>query len=378
MTINPSDLHAVTAPVERARGLPNECYTDAEHFKREAQAVFFTSWAALGFASDVPQPGDVKPVSFLGQPLLLARDRDGTLRVFQNVCRHRGMILVEEAGNLPRAIRCPYHSWCYELDGRLRTTPHVGGPGMSRHDAIKREELGLIEVRSHIWLGIVFVNLDGKAPEFDVFAADALERYRDFDRPLFGGGPESRFTLDVASNWKLAIENAAEGYHLPWVHPGLAAYSRLEDHYPIDIPGLVCGQGTVVYDPALKFPRFAEQSEQWATGAEYPILFPNVMIGLHNDHVFGFIVEPVGPEQSREHVQIFYADPEAVSEDWAERRAKNAAQWKEIFIEDISSVEGMQRGRHAMGFDGGRFSPVMDSPTHSFHAWVAGRLGAGA
>ncbi|MEM8842720.1 MAG: Rieske (2Fe-2S) protein [Pseudomonadota bacterium] len=164
-------------------------------FEVEKQKVFFPNWAAIGFSSDVPENGYGKPITFLGQPLLMVRDREGALRVFQNVCRHRGMILVEQAGPIQRAIRCPYHSWCYELDGRLRTTPHVGGPGTNRHDNIKRENLGLIEVRSHTYLGVVFVNIDGKAAPFEEMHRDLLVRWKEFDQPIHHGGAESSFKL---------------------------------------------------------------------------------------------------------------------------------------------------------------------------------------
>lgn len=376
MTAFPFDLSQVTRPVETARGLPNEFYTSQEMFEEEMKRVFHANWAALGFFSDAPEPGDARPMTFLGQPLVMIRDKDGTLRVFQNICRHRGMILISEPGKIERAIRCPYHSWCYELNGNLRTTPHVGGPGKNRHDEIKRDELGLFEVRSHVWLGIVFVNLDGKAPSFEDYAGDAIARYADFDRPLYRCGDEGTFSMEVNGNWKLAIENGAESYHLPWVHPGLNSYSRLEDHYHLDFNGPYCGQGTTVYDPGLKFPRFEGQGEMWSKGAEYPMFFPNVMIGLQNDHTYGFIVEPVRHNFSREHVQIFYTSPEVADAEWTEQRAWNARQWRGIFDEDIFVVEGMQKGRAASMFDGGKFSPVMDNPTHDFHAWVARQMQA--
>lgn len=111
MTVRPSELAAVTRPVAAACGLPNAFYTDADLFEEEKRRVFFSNWAGLGFAADVPEPGDARPLSFLGQPLLMVRDREGVLRVFFNVCRHRGMILVAQPGRIQRAIRCPYHSW---------------------------------------------------------------------------------------------------------------------------------------------------------------------------------------------------------------------------------------------------------------------------
>ena len=379
MTVHASDLAAVTRPVSTARGLPNPFYVDPAVFEEEKRQVFFRNWAGLGFAKDVPEPGDARPVSFLGQPLVMVRDKDGVLRVFQNVCRHRGMILIEKPGKIQRAIRCPYHSWCYELDGRLRTTPHVGGPGTNRHDDIKREALGLIEVRSHQWLGVVFVNIDGQAPAFEDHAADALARWAEFDKPIFHCGPESSFKLEVDSNWKLPVENNCESYHLPWIHPGLNSYSRLEDHYHIEQPGQFSGQGTMVYRPMLaedgrRFPEFPGLSEKWNDGAEYISFYPNVLLGVHKDQTFAIVLEPVSHERTLEHVEIFYSRDEVSGEGWREMREKNAAMWKEIFVEDIFVVEGMQKGRHASGFDGGRFSPVMDSPTHCFHHWVATQM----
>ena len=171
----------------------------------------------------------------------------GAVRVFQNICRHRGMILVDAPRKIEGAIRCPYHSWCYGTDGRLVSTPHVGGPGQNTTEGIDRDDLGLIEVRSHIWCGIVWIDLSGTAPAFDVSHADLLARWAEFEQPLHHGGPDSQFTLDVNCNWKLAVENYCESYHLPWVHPGLNSYSRLEDHYHIEAPDHHSGQGTLVY-----------------------------------------------------------------------------------------------------------------------------------
>ena len=106
------------------------------------------------------------PIDYLGAPLLLLRDKAGEIRVFENVCRHRGMILVEEKRRFGGVIRCPYHSWCYSLDGKLRATPHVGGPGVNAHESVNPETTGLTEVRSAVFMDVVFVNLNGQAPEF--------------------------------------------------------------------------------------------------------------------------------------------------------------------------------------------------------------------
>ena len=359
-----------------ARGLGNLHYTDPETHRREIETLMHGQWAGLGVAASIPEPGCAEPVDFGGVPLLMLRDHAGQPRVFQNVCRHRGMILVSERTRIRGALRCPYHSWCYGLDGRLVATPHVGGPGVNTHDAIDRTALGLREVRSHVWRDVVWVNLSGDAPDFDIAMAAAKSRWAAFDQPLHHGGAESSFTLDVACNWKLAVENYCESYHLPWVHPGLNSYSRLEDHYNIACRDRFSGQGTHVYRPPLgddgeTFADFSELGPEWDSAAEYLAFYPNVLMGVHRDHAFTILLHPLGPERTLEQVHLYYARPDSDQG----LRARNAALWKQVFEEDIHVVEGMQRGRHAPGFDGGRFSPVMEAPTQCFHDWAAARLG---
>lgn len=373
------DLSEVLKPVDQARGLPNAHYVDEAVFAEERQAVLFANWSGVGFGKDIPEAGDAMPIDFLGMPLVAVRDRDGSINVFQNTCRHRGMTLVQEKGKLRGTLRCPYHSWCYGLDGRLVTTPHVGGPGHNTHDEIRRDELGLLRIRSHVWRDVIFVNVSGDAPDFEVYADKALERWREFEQPLAHGGEGSSFKLDVATNWKLAVENYCESYHLPWVHPGLNSYSRLEDHYHIEEPGAFSGQGTLVYrqlkgDNGEIFPDFEGLSEQWNEGAEYIAFYPNVLFGVHRDHAFAIILEPKSLDRTVEHIELYYTGEGAQSETHAALRQKNAEQWKLVFEEDVFVVEGMQKGRHGIRFDGGKFSPAMDGPTHLFHHWVASQI----
>lgn len=367
-----TDLSGVLRPVAKANGLPNAHYTDEAIFAEERDAVLYANWSGVAVAADVPENGDAKPLEFLGMPLLLLRDKDGEVRVFQNTCRHRGMILVSEPKKIEGAIRCPYHSWCYSTKGKLVATPHVGGPGMNTHEDMPREELGLIEVPSYVWLGVVFVNCSGTAAPFEEVHAELLARWSEFNVPMHHGGEDSRFELDVKTNWKLAVENYCESYHLPWIHPGLNSYSRLEDHYNIEEYGRYSGQGTLVYrqlkgQMGETFPDFPDLSDKWETGGEYITVYPNVLLGVQRDHAFAIILEPKAVDRTIEHVHIFYAAPKV---DEALRQ-KNAVQWKGVFVEDVFVVEGMQRGRYGAGFDGGRFSPAMDGPTHCFHDWVA-------
>ena len=376
-----SNLSSVIEPLNTAKGLPNEHYIDDEIFQEEKESVLFSNWSAIGFAKDTPKVGDVNPTTFLGMPLLVVRDNDKKVRVYQNTCRHRGMVLISEKRNIRGTIRCPYHSWCYGLDGQLRSTPHVGGPGQNTHPDIKRNELGLVEIRSHVFMDVVFVNISNNAASFEEVHSDIINQWQEFDKPLYHN-EDSSFELTVKSNWKLAVENYCESYHLPWVHPGLNLVSRLEDHYHIENTLKYSGQGSYVYSQ-LKgkdnevFPDFGGLEKKWNTASEYISLYPNVLLGVHRDHTYAIILEPKSTNKTREHVAIYYASAEATKARFKDLRIKNKLFWEDVFKEDIFVVEGMQEGRNGKFFDGGKFSPAMDGPTHLFHEWVATQINLG-
>jgi len=376
-----SNLSSVIEPLNTAKGLPNEHYIDDKIFQEEKESVLFSNWSAIGFAKDAPKVGDVNPITFLGMPLLVVRDNDKKVRVYQNTCRHRGMVLISERRNIRGTIRCPYHSWCYGLDGQLRSTPHVGGPGQNTHPDIKRNELGLVEIRSHVFMDVVFVNISNNAASFEEVHSDIINQWQEFDKPLYHN-EDSSFELTVKSNWKLAVENYCESYHLPWVHPGLNLVSRLEDHYHIENTLKYSGQGSYVYSQ-LKgkdnevFPDFDGLKKKWNTASEYISLYPNVLLGVHRDHTYAIILEPKSTNKTREHVAIYYASAEATKARFKDLRIKNKFFWEDVFKEDIFVVEGMQEGRNGKFFDGGKFSPVMDGPTHLFHEWVATQINLG-
>ncbi|MEK9924872.1 MAG: aromatic ring-hydroxylating dioxygenase subunit alpha [Alphaproteobacteria bacterium] len=375
------DLKNVIAPIESANGLPNECYIDDGMYQHEQDTLFRNSWAAIGFGKDVPAPGSVKPVTFLGIPMLIVRNKDGKINVFQNACRHRGMILIDKPQQLRGPITCPYHAWSYDLDGQLRKTPHIGGPDIDTLDSVQHCDYPLVSVRAHLWKDIVFVNVGGTAPAFEDYAKSLISRWQEFDQPLYHGGPDSSLELNLDCNWKLAVENYCEAYHLPFVHPALNSYSRLEDHYNILDDSGFAGQGTMVYQPQIsedgtRFPTFANLTAKWDKGAEYVALFPNVLLGVHNDHYFNIILTPDGTGRTHEQIELYYADEAALADDYADMRKANTEMWRVVFAEDIGVVEGMQRGRKAPGYDGGKFSAVMDESTHHFHKWVAEALSA--
>ena len=378
MSATVTDLSNVRTSIDKP---PTDCQTRTIStpavFAEERQALLYRQWAGLAVAADVPEPGDAKPLEFLGMPLLLIRDKDGDVRVFPE---HLPPPWHDPGGRAPQDRRrdpLPLSFLVLFDQGQAGQHPACGRPGPQTHEAIKRDDdLGLIEVRSHIWRDVVWINVSGDAPAFEEVHADLIDRWKDFDKPLYHGGRGQHVhNSRLRTNWKLAVENYCESYHLPWVHPGLNSYSRLEDHYHIEQPGQYSGQGTMVYRQLTNengdtFPDFEDVGAKWNEQAEYIAVYPNVLLGVHRDHAFTIILEPRGLEKTAEHVHLYYAVPDSDGG----LRDRNTRLWKSVFEEDVFVVEGMQKGRHADMFDGGRFSPVMDSPTHVFHQWVAAKV----
>ena len=123
-----------------AAGLPAWAYTDPGVWDAECASVFTSNWVFVAFAHEMPDPGDVTPVTVGSCPVLLVRNADGGISAFHNVCRHRCLKLVDAPANVGKLIRCPYHSWAYDLNGALRASPHFGGTGtsMRRKGSIRR------------------------------------------------------------------------------------------------------------------------------------------------------------------------------------------------------------------------------------------------
>ena len=385
--IHADALRRVAQPIAEASGMPNAAYTRAEAFIFEREHVFGPTWAAAAFADEAPQPRDVKPFEFMGLPLLLARDAQGALRVFHNVCSHRGLRLVREAKHCSGLLVCPYHSWGYALDGQLRATPNIGGVGCHKADGFNPARHGLKPVRSAVWMGVVFINLSGGAPEFDEHIAPLMQHWQPFIGAngmdaLRSAADHGSLQLEVNCNWKLAVENYAEAYHLPWVHPGLNSYSPLSAHGNLVIGEYASGQSCTSFNPSLNGGRAFTEFPQWPAArrsyAEYPVLYPNLLLGLQVNHAFAQIIRPTAHDQVIEDVRLFYLNDAADSADYAESRAQNLQAWRAVFLEDIESVEGMQQGRASPGYVGGAFSPVLDTCSHHFHRWVADRYAAAA
>ena len=376
-------LQQVLLPIGSARGLPNAAYTSGEYFRYEREQLIGRSWAGCAFTDSIPERPFAQPLEFMGLPLLITRDRRGGLNVFHNVCSHRGMKLVAEPSELPGLISCRYHCWSYTVHGELKRTPHIGGTNQHTSPGFENAAHGLRAIRSAVFMGVLFINLSGDAADFDEHIAPlrgraaALIGARGWSQ-LAAAPDHSQLSLQAHSNWKLLVENYCEAYHLPWVHPGLNSYSRLEDHESFVDAESFSGQTSLAYrlsDVAgTRLPRFDEWPPDRINLAEYPALYPNVLLGFHADHAFAVILTPLAPDLTREELRILYVGDGSTADGYAGCRAATHAAWRGVFSEDLFAVEGMQQGRASSAYDGGVFSPVMDQPSHHFHRWAAARL----
>ncbi len=378
-------LEGVEKPIEAANGLPNECYTSNEYLAYERDKVFCDKWTVIGVGSSVPNSGDSRPYNLLGIPLIIIRDKDMKIRVFHNVCSHRGFKLIDKPCTFKNVIRCPYHSWSYNFNGNLVSTPHIGGLNIHQSEKFDKSKSNLIEVKSKIWMDIIFININSNEVDFKEYIKPLEHRWSKFinhsDHDLLVHSNDyGYFNLVVKSNWKFAIENYCESYHLPWIHPELNKVSNINDHYHIQgLPNRFAGQGSKKYQQPKngnkKFSMFPNWDKEMLKNSEYIALFPNVMIGLHIDHFYVFWLEPISINETKEHLEMYYVGEDSANgKELKDMRKENSRFWKDVMSEDIKAVEGMQEGRNSPFYNGGNFSPVMDNPTHQFHKWVANNL----
>ena len=357
-------LAAFEAPGPVARGLPAAAYTSEAFFALENRRLFAESWVFAGFAHELARAGDVAPITVAGQPMLLVRDAEQGIRAFHNMCRHRCLRLVDEPGNVGRAIRCPYHSWTYGLDGTLHVAPYFGGRDPRAVPAgFDRSEHGLVPVRSATWHDWIFVNPSGAAPPIEDFVAplrhwlDGLDLTRMHHLATIDLG-------EVATNWKLLMENFIEPYHVQFVH-STTTEQPLTDHYTVNEPGcLGC---------AVDVSGEAAREDTLSADSRYLTLFPNFALGLYFPDQIGVHLDvPLAPGRTHQRRAIYGLGPEPAPAERAERLARL---WRDVHREDQEICERLQQGRASdAAAGGGVLSPVWEDSVRSFQELVVSRL----
>ena len=196
--------------------LPFAWYSDDELLRRERARIFARSWQYGGRADQVAEPGSFLATDAGGVPLLVVRDKQGELRAFLNVCRHRGAVLTDGSGTR-ETIQCHYHAWTYGLDGSLRAAPRS-----DREPGFDKDELSLLPASVDVWGPFLFVNPDPDAMALGEYLGELpaiLARDLDLDGLEF----HSRVEFGANANWKIVVENFLECYHCATAHPGFSA-----------------------------------------------------------------------------------------------------------------------------------------------------------
>ena len=364
--------------VAQARsGLAGDYFTSEAVLQEELKVLFHGGWMCIGAADDAPTPSSLYPVSIAGQDLIMVRDKSGQLRAFFNHCRHRGAILVEQSRRNCARIVCPYHSWTYELDGRLRNMPHVGGPGVHSAEGLDPQALGLHEIQIREWAGLVFANLDGKGGSFDSFIAPLAERMGGYDMSQLHLAGEAAASAEA--NWKVVVENFVESYHLPWVHPQMNGYNPMEDHYQILGGSTYLGQGLLGLrfedEAANILPRFPNLKPEQLTTGESHFLFPNVLFGVLVEFAYAVILFPDAVGRTRERAVVLVNGAEAATDPkFASVRDILVERIVDVNNEDMAITASVQRGRASLAFDGGRFSPQQEQTSRQFQQAYAVRM----
>jgi choline monooxygenase len=376
------------APVEWASTLVPEVYHLPEFYALEQERVFAGSWVTVGCTSQVQKPGDILVAKVAGQSIIVTRDNTGELRAFYNVCRHRGTQLFDEPCHV-NVIRCPYHSWGYDLTGKCIGTPLFEGSTippdshglfeMTGLKAFDRADYGLLPVHVEAWGCLVLVNLNPQAQPLSDWIGDLPVRLGGYQ--LAEWSIQRHKTYHFGANWKLVAENFMEYYHLPWVHPELIKVSRVEDHYRYQGPGMYTGMTTSPVSPNtesggwLALPPKKGLSAADAVSARFIWLFPNVAISVLPNHVFIMMVTPEGPAHTVEETYLL-SHPDSMAPPDAEGELDNLAGfWDRVNQQDIWIVERVQAGlAESAAYTGGRMCYRFEEPLHRFQNMVIDRM----
>src|SRR4051794_13596796 len=201
----------VEAYKQGAHTMPREYYTSPDILVEERERIFARHWNCVGRTSQIARPGDYIVRAVAGESLIILRDRDGELRAFFNVCRHRGTRICREAsGQFSETIQCPYHAWTYATDGRL-----IGAPHMNEVAGFDKQDFPLHQAAVAEWEGFLFVNVAKNPQPFVEWFAPMLNRLSRYDLGELRVG--HAVSYEVRANWKLVFQNYSECLHCPMI-----------------------------------------------------------------------------------------------------------------------------------------------------------------
>lgn len=368
-----SEFERVRRPPAQAESLPPWCYTSRDFLGRELDRAFRPAWASLGRVDRVPAAGDYVAVELAGVPLLLLRDKAGTLRAFANSCRHRGTKLLEGSGRC-RTVTCPFHGWVYGFDGALLHAPDMEGA-----EGFERRDYGLLPVRLKERDGFIFVNLDGAAPALDAWLGEFSRLHAPWRLGEMASARRREF--EVACNWKLFLEVFNEYYHLKAVHPRSIGPIYHEPDEPEDLAGEFVTQfgshdassGLLEADQAKAFPAIEGLEGRNRDGTRYSWVFPNLTFAASREAVWAYDVTPLAPDRTRVGMTCAFPTATGALEGFAERADAYFTRLDAAIAEDIAVLERQQAGLASPLARPGRFSRLEPNVAR-FERWLAGRI----
>ncbi len=368
------EIAAVRAPFRRARLLPARAYHDPAIFEWEREHIFLRDWTAVAREEDVPEPGSFIRREHFGENVLIVRGRDGAVRAFYNVCRHRATVVEERDCGKAVRFQCVYHAWIYDLDGRLVRAKHT-----EDLEDFSLDAYGLEPIRCATWGGFVFLCFADEAttPPLEAYLGDWFAHHAGFGRDLSSLRRAARLEYDVAANWKIVAENYSECYHCPPVHPllnKLTPYDLGEDFAaegPWKGGWMVFANGceTMSVD-GLRHgrPLLWARDETEARRIYYYLLWPNLIVSVHPDYVLVHHTSPESADRTRVTCDL-YVDGDTV----ATADVAGAVEfWDITNREDYHVVELQQVGTRSRSWTAGRYSN-QEASVHAFDLMVADR-----
>ena len=280
-------------------GLPAWSFFNSELLQEEKDLLFRRHWQLICHQNDLPEVGDFVTWDLVGERALVIRGRDGQLRAFHNLCRHRGSrVIAKNSGNCRSSIICPFHGWAYNIDGTLR-----GAAQPSSLPTLDPVKYGLKPLEMDLWNGFVFIRFQsGPQPPVSQMLDGFTQEIKNYDLPNLRSTGRGFWTDEIAANWKCVRDVDNEGYHVPMAHPGLQDLFGKNYHDEPLKNGTSRSLGqfregaaqlwSVRNYTALLKPKNslnATQKSSWL----YIGIFPNLVIGLYPDSVNFYQEYPV-------------------------------------------------------------------------------------
>jgi choline monooxygenase len=363
-------MTTVDEPTTTSYLLPPKAYTSQEWFDREQRELFDRCWGFVGMTDDLPEIGDYMAVQVGTHPIIVVRGLDGELRAFHNLCRHRGMVMLEGSGNVRTGISCLYHHWNYALDGGLRRVPQL-----DRFGGMSMSDWGLMPAGLGVSAGMVFVHAEPEAESFESWIGDFQERTGNFRPDLLEQGV--RVTYDFDANWKLFAENHIDVLHLWYLHARtLSEYDHAASNWQ------ECGRHWVFYEPPRNgkvippgldssgMGTIAHISSDWY-GSGAHLVFPNLTMASGATFWMTYQVIPLAANKSRIDMRVRVmpgTDPALVQ--------AFADEGRQLFEgEDIKACELMQRALSSPKFTVGPLARSHEDPILVFQRNILDYVG---